>query len=132
MPKLDKKDMPTVEKDAVAEAIRKALRATQTANEEAYGDVRTSSTVCTDDLDYAVKSLENAAKWMSEYRKEVVADERRSISVAKPAPEPKEECHICDNEIDPGDVAVCGGCDKPTCPDCMGDEGICKECETEE
>jgi hypothetical protein len=86
MRRLDTKTLTaTVEKDAVVETIRKALRATQTAKEEAYGDVRTSSTICTDHLDSAVKHLEDAVKWMSEYRKEVVEDERRSISVAKPS-----------------------------------------------
>jgi hypothetical protein len=42
------------------------------------------------------------------------------------------ECHICEKEIEPGDVAVCGGCDNPTCPECMGDDGICQDCELEE
>jgi hypothetical protein len=123
----------TVEKDAVVETIRQALKATPAAPTEAYGDVRSSSTVCTDNSDQAVASLENAAQWISEYRKEVLADERRSISsVSKPASKPKEECHICESEIDPGDVAICGGCDKPTCPECMGDAGICQACEAEE
>jgi hypothetical protein len=132
MPKLIKKDTPTtVEKDAVLEAIRKAVRAAQSAQKEAYGDVRTSSSVCTDHLDAAVKSLESAAQWMRDYRKEVLADERQSTLPPNPTPKPKEECHICESEINPGDVAICGGCDRPTCPECMGDEGICKECETE-
>lgn len=122
----------TVAKDAVVESIRKAHRAAQAAQKEAYGDVRTSSTVCTDHLDQAVSSLEYAAKWMSDYRQEVGADERRSIPTPKVKAIAKVECHICDNEIDPGDVAICGGCDKPTCPECMGDDGICTECETEE
>jgi hypothetical protein len=122
-----------VEKDAVVESIRKALRVAQAAQTDAYGDVRTSSTVCTDHLDAAVVSLEAATQWMSEYQQEIRADERRSISsVSKPAPKPKEGCHICENEVDPGDVAICGGCDQATCPECMGDEGICKECEAEE
>jgi hypothetical protein len=132
---MTKRDMKTttttVEKDALVETIRKALRAAKAAQTEAYGDVRTSSTVCTDHLDSAVKSLESATQWMSEYQQEIKADERRSSSVPKPAPKPKEECHICENEIDPGDVAVCGGCDQPTCPECMSDEGVCKECEAE-
>lgn len=133
MPKLDQNTMPAkTEKDAAVEAIRKALRATQAAQKEAYGDVRTSSTICTDDLDQAVSCLESAARWMSDYQKEVSADERRSIPTPKARVEEKEECHLCGEEIDPGDVAVCGGCDKPTCPNCMGDDGICKECEAEE
>ena len=57
----------TVGKDAVVETIRRALRATQAAQKEAYGDVRTSSTVCTDYLDQAASSLESAAKWMADY-----------------------------------------------------------------
>jgi hypothetical protein len=121
-----------VGRDAVVEAIRKALRATQAAQKEAYGDVRTSSTVCTDALDQAVACLEDAAKWMADYQKEALADERRSITTPKAKVEEKEGCHLCGDEIDPGDVAVCGGCDKPTCPNCMGDDGICKECEAEE
>jgi hypothetical protein len=126
------KHNPPASKDQVAESIRKALRSTQAAQKEAYGDLRTSGTVCTDYLDQAVSSLENARQWMAECQREVLADERRSISVAAPRPAPKQNCHICDNEIDPGDLAVCGGCDEPTCPDCMGDDGICKECEAEE
>jgi len=131
MPQLAKKNVPT-SKDQVVESIRKALRATQTAQKEAWGDVRMSSTLCTDHLDQAVSCLGSAAQWMAEYREEVLADERRSIAISVPKPAPKQSCHICDNEIDPGDLAVCGGCDEPTCPDCMGDVGICKECETEE
>ncbi len=69
---------------------------------------------------------------MAEYRKEVLADERRSIAVSAPKPLPKQTCHICDSEIDAGDLAVCGGCDEPTCLDWVGDDGICKQCETEE
>src|SRR5260370_31940967 len=49
-----------------------------------------------------------------DYQKEVKADERQSIS--KPTPKPKEYCHICEDEIDPGDVAVCGGGGKPDWP----------------
>lgn len=120
------------DKDAVADDIGKALRAARAAQQTAYEDVRSSSTVCTDYLDSAVRSLESAAGWMAEYRKEVQADERRSSVVAKPKPVPKTECHTCGEEIDPGDVAVCQGCDEPTCPNCMGDEGICLECEAEE
>jgi hypothetical protein len=131
MPQLAKHNVPA-SKDEVVESIRKALRTTQAAQKEAYGDVRSSSTLCTDHLDQAVSCLESATQWMAEYRKEVLADERRSIPVSVPKAEPKQSCHICDNEIDPGDLAVCGGCDEPTCPDCMGDDGICKECETEE
>ena len=125
MPQLAKPNMPAT-KDKVVESIRKALRATQAAQQEAYGDLRTSSTLCTDHLDQAVSSLENARQWMAEYQKEVLADERRSIAVSVPRPQPKQQCHICDNQIDASDLAVCGGCDEPTCPECMGDDGICK------
>ena len=131
MPKLESKNVPA-SKDEVLESTSKALRATQAAQKEAWGDVRTGSTVCADYLDQAVAALENAKTWIAEYNKEVAADERRSISVSAPKPEPKQNCHICDSEIDPDDVAVCGGCDEPTCPDCMGEDGICKQCETEE
>jgi len=126
------KHNPPASKDAVLESIRKALRTTQAAQKEAYCDVRTSSTLCTDHLDQAVLCLESATEWMAEYQREVLADERRSIAVSAPKQAPKQNCHICDNEIDPGDLAVCGGCDEPTCPNCMGDDGFCKECETEE
>ena len=120
------------EKDLVADAIRKALRMAEVAQRAGYDDVRTSSTVCTDYLDEAVKSLQNAAQWSTDLRKEEKADERRSIAQPKPKPAPKTECHICGNEIQPDDLAVCGGCDNPTCPDCMGDDGICKDCEAED
>jgi hypothetical protein len=43
---------------------------------------------CTDHLDATVKSLEDAAKWISEYRKEVLADDRRFILVSKTEPKP--------------------------------------------
>src|SRR5579864_4302342 len=126
--------MPTATKDtdAVSDAIRRALRTVLAAQREAYGDVRTSSTVCTDHLDAALKSIEAAAQWMAEYRKEEKANERRADPSPKRKAVEKIFCHSCENEIDPGDVAVCGGCDKPTCPDCMGDEGICKECEEDD
>lgn len=55
---------------------------------------------------------------MAECQKEVLADERRSNAVAAPKPEPKQNGHICDSEIDPSDLVVSGGCDEPTCPDC--------------
>jgi len=130
---LNKSTTPSsLERDAVFGAIRKALRAAQAARMEGYGDVRISSTACTDYLDYAVTSLENAVKWMGDYQKEVRADERRSLLVLKTAAKLKEECHICETEIEPDDLAVCGGCDKPTCPECVGDDGICKDCEAEE
>lgn len=121
------------EKDLVAEAIRKAYRTAEAAQKAAYDDVRTSSTVCTDYLDTAMKSIHQAAQWFTDLRAEEKADERRSV----PAPPKrtvaaKEGCHICGEDIEPGDVAICGGCDKPTCSDCMGDEGICKECEAED
>jgi hypothetical protein len=70
---------------------------------------------------------------MTELRKEEKADERRSLpTTARPKVKVIEECHICGNEIEPDDLAVCGGCDKPTCSECMGDDGICRECEAEE
>ena len=94
--------------------------------------MRTSSTICTDDLDQPVSCLENAARWMTDYHKEVLADERRSIPTPKAKVEQKEECHLCGDEIDPGDALPGAGCDKPTCPKCMGDDGICRECESEE
>lgn len=120
----------TREKDALTEAIRKALRTAQGAQKEGHEDLRSSSTVCADYLDSAVKHLEDAAKWMSEYQREVKADER--WEPPKAAVLAKDNCHICEEDIDPGDVAVCGGCDKPTCPDCMGDDGACTECEAED
>ena len=117
----------------MAEAIVKALRTAQAAQKAAYEDVRTSSGVCTDYLDDAVKSLQDAAHWFTDLRKEEKADVRRSIAQPKAKPEPKvQECHTCGNEIEPDELAVWGGCDNPTCPDCMGDDGICKECETED
>jgi hypothetical protein len=122
-----------VEKDLVAEAIGKALRTAQAAQKAAYEDVRTSSGICTDYLDDAVNSLQNAARWITDLRKEEKADERRSIAQPKAKPELKiDECHVCGNEIEPDDLAVCGGCDNSTCPNCMGDDGICKECEGED
>ena len=121
------------EKDLVAEAIGKALRTAQAAQRAAYEDVRTSSGVCTDYLDDAVNALQNAAHWVTDLRKEEKADERRSIAPSKPKPEPKvQECHVCGEEIEPDDLAVCGGCDNPTCPNCMGEDGFCKDCEAEE
>lgn len=131
MPTLAKNNVPA-SKDEVVESIRKALRATQAAQKEAWGDVRTGSTVCADYLDQAVAALENAKTWVAAYNKEILADERRSIAVSAPKPELKQNCHICDNEIESDDLAICGGCDKPTCPECMGDEGICKECEKDD
>jgi hypothetical protein len=122
-----------VERDLVAEAIGKALRSAQAAQKAAYEDVRTSSGICTDYLDDAVKSLQDAADWFTGLRKEEKADERRSIAPSKSELKPKtEECHICGTDIEPDDLAVCGGCDNPTCPNCMGDDGICKVCEAEE
>ena len=125
--------MPTATRasDAVIDSVHKALRTALAAQKEAYGDVRTSSTVCTDHLDAAVKSLEAAAQWMAEYRNEETANERRAASPAVPKSVKKVFCHSCENEIDPGDIALCSGCDKFTCPDCMGDDGICKECEAD-
>jgi hypothetical protein len=41
-------------------SIRKALSAALAAQRTAYGDIRTSGTVCTDHLDAAVKELMSA------------------------------------------------------------------------
>jgi hypothetical protein len=121
-----------VDKDLVAEAIRKALKAVEAAQKAGYEDTRTSSTVCTDHLDSALTSMKAAAGWYADLRKEEKADERRPWpGGAKPKVETKEECHICGDDIAPGDVARCGGCDEPTCPTCMGDDGSCKKCESE-
>jgi hypothetical protein len=102
-----------IEKDLVAEAIGKALRTAQAAQKAAYEDVRTSSGICTDYLDDAVKSLQDAAHWFTDLRKEEKADERRSTQ-PQAKPEPKvQECHICGNEIEPDDLAICSGCETP-------------------
>jgi hypothetical protein len=119
------------EADAVNDSIRKALRSALAAQKESYGDVRSSSTLCTDHIDAAVKNLEAAAQWMAQFWKEERTDERRADSQPKRKTVEKFVCHACENEIEPGDVAVCGGCDKATCPEFMADEGICVECEAD-
>ena len=117
----------------MAEAIRKAIQTAEAAQKAAHEDVRTSSTICTDYLDAGVKSIQQAAHWFADLRAGEKTDERRSISQPKPKLAPKtDECHLCGNEIEPDDLAVCGGCNKPTCSECMGDDGICRECEAEE
>jgi hypothetical protein len=120
-----------VEKDLVPDAVRKALRAVEAAQRAAYEDVRTSSTVCTDHLDAALKSMQAALEWTAELRREDKADERRSILPPKPKVEVEsmQNCHICDIEIEPDDLAICSGCDKATCTKCIGDNEVCKECE---
>jgi hypothetical protein len=119
--------------DSIRETIRKALQAAKQAQAAANEDLRTSSTLCTDYLDAAVRDLESSADWYRELRQEEKANERQSLPKPEPQAKPEPDvCHICDSEIPPDDVAVCGGCDKPTCPNCMGDEGICKQCEVDE
>jgi hypothetical protein len=116
-------------KDPVAAAITKALATTLTAQAEAYGDTRTSSTVCTDHLSAAVGCLQAAQQWV----RELNAEERRNDR-PEPPPKPKPEeifCHLCALNIAPGDLTVCSGCDENTCPDCMGDDEVCKKCEKE-
>lgn len=119
-----------VEKDLVVDSLRKALRVAKAAQKEGYEDVRTNGTVCTDHLDWAVQNIEAALLWINEYRQEEKKNERAAPAAPK-KPKEIEECD-CGNEIEPDDVAICGGCDKPTCPDCMGDDGICIRCEEED
>jgi cysteine synthase len=116
------------EKDIVAEAIKKAIKAVNSAYGAALDDTRTNSTVCTDHLDSANYHLEQAAKWLKEFEQEQNSTEQPKFK-AKPEPE-QHECS-CGAEIAEDDLAVCVGCGEDTCPDCMGDDGICKRCEAE-
>jgi len=124
--------MPAVIADTVASTVANALNAALKAQGEAYGDTRTSSTICTDHLDAAVESLKAAQQWLRELRADEARDARTKLKPEpKAKPEPSE-CECCGETIAPGDISICGGCDKPICPGCMGDNEVCKSCEEEE
>jgi hypothetical protein len=124
------KAMTVAEKDLLTDAIKKALRAVEGAQKAGYEDTRSSSSLCADHIDAALKSMQAASQWLTDLRREENINERPDPA-PKAKPAPKVACHICEREIGPDDVAICGGCDSPTCQNCMGEDEVCIECESE-
>lgn len=120
-------------RDVVRDAIAKAERAVMLAALEANGDTRTNGTVCTDHLEAANKSIHAAREWLAEY---IVEERREARPEAKAMPVNaaivRVECEGCGASIAPGDVSICSGCDKPVCPDCMGDNEVCLKCDEDD
>lgn len=118
----------TTEKDPVRAAMSAAMKLVKKAADEARGDVRTSCTVMIDHLDLAGASLTLANEWYSGLLKEEAAN----LRVDAPKPKPvRHECGRCEDTIRPGDVTVCSGCEREICLTCMGDDGVCVDCEEE-
>jgi hypothetical protein len=120
-----------VERDPILDAMKKAIHAVEAAQKAAYDDVRTSSTVCTEHLDAALAAVRDAQAWYGALRTEEKTNERLD-PIAKPKPAAKPECHVCGDEIEPDELTICGGCDEPTCPNCVGENEVCVECEAEQ
>ena len=111
-------------KDPIRAAFARAQRAMLALRNEVNGDLRTSLTRCSESLVSAEGELACAALWYNELLREEAADEKET-----PAPAPTvRECECCGEEIPEDDVSICGGCNKPICPDCMGDENYCSVC----
>jgi hypothetical protein len=122
--------MTRPDRDPVADAISRALKATGKACQTANEDTRTSSSDAAYALQVAYDHLKIASTWMHELKAEEAADEKPTKPKTPPEPEP-EQCAACEEPIEPNDVSICESCGKPICPDCMGEDGVCCECEEE-
>ena len=116
--------------DTIQAKLRAAATALKAAGAAIRDDLRTSGTACEDYIAVALSGATDAHRWYSE----LLDAERRDAKAPAPKPQPKPQavCHICYGTISDDDLAVCGGCDEPTCPKCMADDGICDACVQEE
>lgn len=116
-----------IERDEVAAAIKSAMKAIGAAQREANEDSRTASgTVCWE-LDQAERHIKAADNWLRELAAETRADEKREARTPNSKAPKLPECHHCEEPIAEADLALCSGCDKPTCSTCMEGE-YCIEC----
>jgi hypothetical protein len=113
-----------------AKAIRRALKVVKLAQLEANNDLRSNGGDCEHYLTQAVENLEAASKWLAEYDR--VEKENDKPVKTRPQQEKAEECEVCETTIVPDDLTICGGCGKPICPECMGENEVCVHCEEDD
>ena len=114
-----------IKSDPTEKALDSARRSLALAQQVALEDTRTSSTAYSDALAEAVQALDAAARWYAD----LVEEERRD-GIPEPTKSKVFVCSVCEEGIEPGDVTVCPDCGDPICPDCMGEDGVCLDCET--
>ena len=120
------------EVDATQVIIKAALMAARAAQKVAYDDMRTSGTICTNRLDFAVTELEQADNWMRDLHAEEIKDGQPDPPKLSKRPKEPTACSICEEDFeDEEDVLVCTGCGRVVCSDCVDEEGeeeLCSEC----